>query len=1192
MWLACLLVQTLSLCHASNVLHIGGLFSIFNEDGDVDLAQLEHASVFLQAIEEINQNSAILPNHQLQVVMGTGASSLEVALSVRQMRNMGSSFVGGVSALGNRIGGYATRLFEEANSMIVNSMTTDTSFGEVDLYPMKAQTVPITSLQGEAYQDFLCRVNFTRVAVFTTDDINGIHFADEFSEGSFCKMNILGQFIFPAQTVDFTDIFTEAIEMEARLFLVAISSPVTARLILEQGYASGLFREGTAVVMTEIHGLEEALSVLDNELVRTITKGLLTLEYFPDYAVHTSSRGLQFYNSWLNQTSLGNCSTEVDSAGNKYLHYTTTSGKESCASLNFSSYRSGASTLGSYAVLSYDAAYTLAWGLHYAIDKGLQLTGRNLSQTIIDDVEFIGASGQIDIYEGSDDVTNMGRGNREVGIFYKIMNFHYQTYLTTGVALLPFLLTSIDVGMYPCPPTLFCPSPEYVFNEGWQGAYPPYAFATAPSIVKIGGIFSAFIDGGSTLDKENAEFLSVFLMAVKEINNKTDGIHDDLLPNTQLKISVVNSVSTALTGATGYFDLEDSFFHSGVSGIVNTLSSTLVKSINAYAEEDHQFQVISMAQDADLSDGLQYSWKGSTIPLDTFIGTVFQNFLCSNGLEKVAILSEDTSFGSRAAIDLMNTEISVCSFVALLQLSFPSTTTDFTSVLAEVHTSGAQIIVIFASAAPTASLLVQGRQNGVFHSGMLLLTSEWSTLAAEMEMNHNLDKKAIASTLRGVVSASFFPDYGVKYTATGKAFLERYLKFGASREISATMNCKQYDDSGERMVLRNTDTGKGCAELNYTSYISGDVELGAHASLTYDATYALAWAIHEVLSNSRSLTSVNIRAAMFNSVAFEGVSGEIDISEGTHVRAGYNQGNRENGVHYRLLNFNEEEYHSTTSTANNNSTESDGFVMIGLWSVEGGIEKCPQDLACRAVVYDSKPFDDPPSDNRPAVRVEFNSVTRTFFYLLGGVVITVAVVFLFLTIRFRDLPEVQNSQEPLLYCIVLGGLLAGARVINAGVPLSDATCVSGFWLGNLSYWFAVMAFFLKSWRVNRLLAMTSLKRVKITTFQIMGYMFLSVAGLVAMLIILTVVGDPHYQEVVHVSSNQETLVPYCSMTHPEVQTVLYVIYALLLGTGLRICWSLREVPKKFSDFHTIGSGELSTLFVRFLSSFSLPFLSS
>jgi hypothetical protein len=203
--------------------------------------------------------------------------------------------------------------------------------------------------------------------------------------------------------------------------------------------------------------------------------------------------------------------------------------------------------------------------------------------------------------------------------------------------------------------------------------------------------------------------------------------------------------------------------------------------------------------------------------------------------------------------------------------------------------------------------------------------------------------------------------------------------------------------------------------------------------------------------------------------------------------------------------------------------------------------------------------------------MKFHQPTRYFFFALGSLVLFVTIVFLILTINFRNLAEVQNSQEYLLYCILLGGLLAGGRVINAALPLSDSTCVAGFWLGNLSFWLAVMAFFLKSWRVNRLLAIRSIKRVRITTGQIMSYMLLSALFVVGLLIILTVVGQPSYQDKVTESSNQETRVPFCAMVHPEVQTVLYAIYALLLGTGLRLCWSLREVPKKFSDFHTIGS---------------------
>jgi hypothetical protein len=250
-----------------------------------------------------------------------------------------------------------------------------------------------------------------------------------------------------------------------------------------------------------------------------------------------------------------------------------------------------------------------------------------------------------------------------------------------------------------------------------------------------------------------------------------------------------------------------------------------------------------------------------------------------------------------------------------------------------------------------------------------------------------------------------------------------------------------------------------------------------------------------------------------------------------------------------------------------------GFVVVGLWSSEGRIAPCPTDMGCHLVIFDHHPSSKVPSDTRPVIVMQFSHSIRIFFFVLGGLAIFVAVVFLLLTIRFRELAEVKNSQESLLYCILLGGLLAGGRVINAALQLSDSTCVAGFWLSNLSFWFAVMAFLLKSWRVNRLLATKSIKRVRITTGQIMSYMFMSVLFVVGFLVILTLVGQPHYQEEVTESSNQETQVPFCAMTHPEIQTALYTIYALLLGMGLRLCWSLREVPKKFSDFHTIGSGK-------------------
>ena len=51
------------------------------------------------------------------------------------------------------------------------------------------------------------------------------------------------------------------------------------------------------------------------------------------------------------------------------------------------------------------------------------------------------------------------------------------------------------------------------------------------------------------------------------------------------------------------------------------------------------------------------------------------------------------------------------------------------------------------------------------------------------------------------------------------------------------------------------------------------------------------------------------------------------------------------------------------------------------------------------------------------------------------------------------------------------------------------------------------------------------------------------------------------------------------MVHSEVQAALYVIHTLILIIGLRSCWSIRDVPKKFSDFHVLGTGWLISKFL-------------
>lgn len=77
----------------------------------------------------------------------------------------------------------------------------------------------------------------------------------------------------------------------------------------------------------------------------------------------------------------------------------------------------------------------------------------------------------------------------------------------------------------------------------------------------LGGLFSLFdLDGN--LDPVQVENLAAFLMAVKEINNKTDGIADDMLVNTQVKFQIeygnsfLNAVeSSAALGRQSYLSI-------------------------------------------------------------------------------------------------------------------------------------------------------------------------------------------------------------------------------------------------------------------------------------------------------------------------------------------------------------------------------------------------------------------------------------------------------------------------------------------------------------------------------------------------------------------------------------------------------------------------------------------------------------
>ena len=85
-------------------------------------------------------------------------------------------------------------------------------------------------------------------------------------------------------------------------------------------------------------------------------------------------------------------------------------------------------------------------------------------------------------------------------------------------------------------------------------------------------------------------------------------------------------------------------------------------------------------------------------------------------------------------------------------------------------------------------------------------------------------------------------------------------------------------------------------------------------------------------------------------------------------------------------------------------------------------------------------------------------------------------------------------------------------------------------------------------------------------------------GLMAVLggymVALTIVGQPHKSSKITVLSNQRTLDVRCSFVYPEFQIALFVIEAIILCAGAKLCWAVKDAPDAVNESKYIAIGKL------------------
>jgi hypothetical protein len=329
---------------------------------------------------------------------------------------------------------------------------------------------------------------------------------------------------------------------------------------------------------------------------------------------------------------------------------------------------------------------------------------------------------------------------------------------------------------------------------------------------------------------------------------------------------------------------------------------------------------------------------------------------------------------------------------------------------------------------------------------------------------------------------------------------------------------------------------------------------------------------------------------MYN-VSFNGATGYVKFYEGMPDFGYYGEGNREEGHHFRLLNF-----HPSVFEASGTGT--DGLVTVGSWSVEEGVKWKDPLLGSESnneVVYNTQ-SGVPAYDRKPDTIVQLSMGTRVFFFVIGAVNFLIVLIISGLLFSYRTTKLIKASQPGMMCFILLGGAIGSIRVINTGLDITDSSCISGLWLGHLSFVLVFGGLLIKTWRVNRIINSTSLRRVKITASDVFKMMLVVLAFAVIYMSLLTWVGLPHQSALTIEKSNHATRYLRCTFVYSQFHSALFAleafillygamsvqymtnitfIYLIYIVTIFRLCWKTKNVPDAVNESKFIAFGKKS-----------------
>ena len=213
-----------------------------------------------------------------------------------------------------------------------------------------------------------------------------------------------------------------------------------------------------------------------------------------------------------------------------------------------------------------------------------------------------------------------------------------------------------------------------------------------PKSIKLGMLFPLLRKESMAKDFGGANRLRHALAAIEDINNKTDGRYDDILPETEIKYTLRDSKRDSGEATLGALDLLQNW---GAQIILGPASSTPTMTVQSVLKTFNVPQISYSATSKALSDSKVYPTFARTAPTDTITAQVLVRFLKKEmKWYHISVMHGDDAYSDSGAEDVIN-EAKAQNMTIVATEKFVSGTESVIYNLERIKAAKCKLIILF-----------------------------------------------------------------------------------------------------------------------------------------------------------------------------------------------------------------------------------------------------------------------------------------------------------------------------------------------------------------------------------------------------------------------------------------------------------------------------------------------------------------